>query len=195
MGRCCLYGYGAQGEIWSNPDTWKANVPVHMSYYSAALPGCWKAGKRGQMSCLPSGATNLACGTQGRGFNSWEDGFCFSCLQACDWLNDVPILMPVVYKLCKLWQILHDQALKFVAEFSLLFDFGTLPFRNIAHGKKRSYIKNRVMVNYLPYLLESFPTAGQPSFSNTWIHTFGEYSFKVHLVHIHRVILRIVLKD
>ena len=38
----------------------------------------------------------------------------------------------VVYKSCKLWQILHDQALKFVAEFSLLFDFGTLLFRNIA---------------------------------------------------------------
>ena len=54
---------------------------------------------------------------------------------------NVPILMPVEYKLCKMWQILHDQALKFVAEVSFLFDFGTLPFRNIAHGKKKSYIK------------------------------------------------------
>ena len=26
--------------------------------------------------------------------------------------------------LCKLWQILHDQALKIVADFSLLFEFG-----------------------------------------------------------------------
>ena len=54
---------------------------------------------------------------------------------------NVPILMPAVYKLCKLWQILQDQALNFVTEFSLLFDFGTLPFRNIAHDKKRTYIK------------------------------------------------------
>ena len=51
-----------------------------------------------------------------------------------------PILIPVVYKWCKLWQTLHDEALKFAEEFSLRFDFGTLPFRNIAHGKKKSYI-------------------------------------------------------
>ena len=55
---------------------------------------------------------------------------------------NVPILMPVELKLCKLWQILHDQALKFVAEFSLLFEFGPFTFRNIAHGKKEElYLK------------------------------------------------------
>ena len=53
---------------------------------------------------------------------------------------NVPILLSVVYKLCKMWQILHDRTLKFAAEFSLLFDFGIFTFRNIADGKKRSYI-------------------------------------------------------
>ena len=38
---------------------------------------------------------------------------------------NMPILMPVVNKSYKLWQILHDQALKLMEEFSLLFDFGT----------------------------------------------------------------------
>ena len=52
----------------------------------------------------------------------------------------VPIRACCVQKSCKLWQILHDQALKFVADISLLFDFGPFTFRNIAHGKKRSYI-------------------------------------------------------
>ena len=51
-----------------------------------------------------------------------------------------PFCVCCVQKSCKLWQILHDQALKFVADISLLFDFGPFTFRNIAHGKKRSYI-------------------------------------------------------
>ena len=59
----------------------------------------------------------------------------------------VPILKPFACKLCTLWQILHDRALKNVEDFSSLFDLGTLPFGNIAHGKNRSYIKKVSVVS------------------------------------------------
>ena len=138
-------------------------VPVHMFYYSATLPGCWKSQNYEARRVLCMWRHKSSLGTQGRGFNPRED---FSHLQS--WGNNfynakVPILMPVVYKLCKLWQILHNRALKFVAEFSLLLEFGAFAFRNIAHDKKRIYIKKkfqcqkiltlflRCMPNYLGY--------------------------------------------
>ena len=86
MGPRCLDGYGAQGVVWSDPDTRKATArylcirPTTQPLYQ----GAGKPEKGGQKSRLPSGATNLACGMQGRWFDSREDGFCFSCIQACD---------------------------------------------------------------------------------------------------------------
>ena len=80
----------------------------------------------------------------------------------------VPILEPVECKLSKMWQILHDPALKIVADFSQLFDFGTLPFRNLAHGKKRNYILKKVTMlspcqrgveNYFQFKLLILPQA------------------------------------
>ena len=53
----------------------------------------------------------------------------------------VPILRPVACKLCKMWQILHDRAIKIVADFSILFECHPFTLRNIANDKKRRYIK------------------------------------------------------
>ena len=72
VGRCCLDGYGAQGVVWSNPDTRKATAryvcirPTTQSHYL----GAGKPEKRGHKSCLPSEVTNLACGMQSGRFDS-----------------------------------------------------------------------------------------------------------------------------
>ena len=53
----------------------------------------------------------------------------------------VPNLRPVACKMCKMWQILHDRAIKIVADFSILFDCHPFTLRNIANDKKRRYMK------------------------------------------------------
>ena len=142
MGRCCLDGYGAQGVVWSDPDTRKATArylcirpttqPLHQ--------GAGNAGTTRPEESIAKWSYKSTCGSEGRGFEPREDGSAFHVFNPAVMVVqcNVPILMPVELKLCKLWQILHDQALKFVAEFSLLFEFGPFTFRNIAHGKKRS---------------------------------------------------------
>ena len=54
---------------------------------------------------------------------------------------NVPLQMPVVNKLCKMWQILHDGAFKFVAEFSLLSEFSSSEMQPMA---KRGVILKKV---------------------------------------------------
>ena len=57
----------------------------------------------------------------------------------------VLILRPVACKLCKMWQILHDRAIKIVTDFSILFECHPFTLRNIANDKKRRYIKKRLL--------------------------------------------------
>ena len=126
VGRCCLDGYGAQGVVWSNPDTGKATARYLCirPNYSATLPGRWKCWKNEARIVICKWSNKSLLRTQGRGFESREDPSAFHVFNfllmtvQCS----VPILKPVACKLCKMWQILHDQALKIVADFSLLFD-------------------------------------------------------------------------
>ena len=107
-----------------------------------------------------SGATNLCLECKVAGSNPERTVFCFSHLQAHN--NDCTVQCAYFDACCvqnrvscgrSCMLIMQDlpqlTRLKFVAEFSLLFEYGTLPFRNIAHGKKRSYIFKKVRTVFL----------------------------------------------
>ena len=61
VGHCCLDGYGAQGVVWSNPDTRKATAR-YLCICPTTQPLCQGAGNAGKMRpelSFASGATNL----------------------------------------------------------------------------------------------------------------------------------------
>ena len=78
----------------------------------------------------------VGLGAQGRGFDphgrrSFSGHSRFEARGNDDNSRRVPTQPWLRPKLCKMWQILHDRALKIVADFSLMFDFGTLPLRKV----------------------------------------------------------------
>ena len=107
--------------VWSNPDTRKCNhqVPVHTSYSSATLPGRWKFQKNEARVIVCKWSYKSLLGTQGPGFKSQEDASAFHIfnLMIMTVQCSVPIMKPVACNLYMMWQILHDQALKTVADF------------------------------------------------------------------------------
>ena len=91
MGRCCLDGYGAQGVVCSNLDTGKANArylcirPITQQLYRH-----WKAGKMRPEESF----AKWSCKTK-------RTVFAFSVFKLTILIVqcNVPIMMPVVYKI------------------------------------------------------------------------------------------------
>ena len=75
-----------------------------MSYCSAITHGTENAGKTRPEEMFAKRSTKyLACGTQGHGFDSREDGFAFHVFKLAVMIVivhcNMPILMPVAYKI------------------------------------------------------------------------------------------------
>ena len=111
MGHCCLDGYGGQGVVWGDPDTRKATAtflcirpttqPIHQ--------GAENARKTRQEESFAKWSTKyLACGMQGCGFDSREEGFAFHVFKLAVMI--VHCNMPCCVQSCKMWQIWHEQA-------------------------------------------------------------------------------------
>ena len=81
MGRCCLDGYGAQGVVWSNPDTRRAKARYLCMHPTSQLihQGAGKAEIMRPEELLAKWSTkSLTGGAQGCRFDSREDGSLFS---------------------------------------------------------------------------------------------------------------------
>ena len=115
MGRYCLDEYGGYGVVWGDSDTRKATARF-LCIRPTTQPinqGTENTGKTRQEESFAKWSTKyLACGMQGCGFDSQEEGFAFHAFKLAVMIVqcNMPILMPVVYKLCKTWQIWYDQA-------------------------------------------------------------------------------------
>ena len=86
MGRYCLDEYGGYGVVWGDSDTRKATARF-LCIRPTTQPinqGTENTGKTRQEESFAKWSTKyLACGKQGCGFDSREEGFAFARLQAC----------------------------------------------------------------------------------------------------------------
>ena len=146
MGRCCLGEWSTGCRPGSPQVSRKATTRYLCVHYTTQLlyQGARKQEQRGQKSCLQVEPQIFGWSARSRVWSP-SGQFAFHVFNPAVMTVQcsVPILKPFACKLCTLWQILHDRALKNVEDFSSLFDLGTLPFGNIAHGKNRSYIKKK----------------------------------------------------